>query len=187
MPLVQNMAPILAAMIVAGLAWFLRDQSTRRTAIRARQLELAGTCLDEHAVALAQILDDPTAPTALKKLAISVSDAMNDRTTVRELAEWVTTRPLDAPTQDTEEIRAIEAILAPLRGARPDLVESFGTAVATAVVGASLRWSESAALSELVFPRLMTTPRRDVAIAATATSLRSHGPFSLRPAVAAIA
>lgn len=180
------MYPVLAAAFVAWFVWSLRERSTRANGIRTRQLALAVECLDKHAAALEQILNDPAAPTDLKKLVIAVSDAMSDRAVVEKLVEWGATRPLDPPT-DTESIRAIEAVLAPLRDSRPDLVEYFGIAVVTAVVGASLRWADSAALSELMFPWLMTTPRRDVAIAATATSLRSHGPFSLRPAVAAIA
>ncbi len=186
MHLVQNLSPILCAGIVAGMVWLLREQGTRKTAIRTRQLALAAECLDRHAAALGHILDDPEAPKALKRLAISVSDAMNDREIVGQLAEWASTRPLDPPP-DTEETRAIEAILAPLRIDRPDLVISFTVAVATAVVGASFRWAESAVLSELMFSRLMTTPEREVACAATAIGLRPHGPFSVRPGIPVMA
>lgn len=186
MQLAQNLSPILVAAFVAAIAWSLRVQSARRAVVRARQLALASEILEKHAVALELILDDPTAPVELKKLAIAVSDAMSDRTVVEKIVEWGSARPLDQP-MDTEETRAIDRILAPLRSSRPDLVDSFGTAVVTAVAGASLRWPESAGLFEQVFPRLMTTPGRDVAIAATATSLRPHGPFSVRPAVSAVA
>jgi hypothetical protein len=44
-----------------------------------------------------------------------------------------------------------------------------------------LRWPESAALVEYAFPRLLTTPKRDAAIAVTVTRFRSGVPFSVRP------
>ena len=185
-PFVQSLSPILAASIVAALVWFLREQSTRTTLIRTRQLQQASEFLEIHATALERVLDDPKAPIELKKLVISVSDAMSDRNIVEKLAEWASNRALAQPV-DTDESRAIDDILAPLRSSRPDLVEIFVKVVVTAVAGASLRWPESAAMFEQAFPRLMTTPKCDVAIAATATSLRPLGPFSLRPSVPAMA
>ena len=185
-PLMQSLSPILATAIIAAMAWFLRTQGASKADIRTHQLALAKECLDKHAAALEQILEDPHAPIELKRLTITVSDALSDRTIVAKLAEWGVARPADQP-MDTEETRAIDAILVPLRISHPDLVESFGSLVVTAVAGASLRWPESAVLFAQVFPRLMTTPKRDVAIAATATSLWPNGPFSLKPTVPALA
>lgn len=73
------MPPLLVAAIVAGFACVLREHRARTHMIRMRELALARECLDKHAAALEQILEDPGAPTELKKLAISVSDAMIDR------------------------------------------------------------------------------------------------------------
>jgi hypothetical protein len=184
--LMQSLTPILAAAIVAAIVWFLREQSTRAAMIRTRQLVQASAFLEIHASVLELILDDPDAPIELKKLVISVSDAMSDRNIVEKLAEWASTRALAQPV-DTEESRAIDGILTPLWINRPDLAANFAKVVVTAVTGASLRWPESAALFEQVFPRLMITPKCEVAIAATATSMRSLGPFSLRPTASAMA
>ena len=181
-----DLLPILVAAFMVAIIWFLRTQNARKSATRLQQLRVASECLDKHATALAQILDDPHAPIDLKRLAISVSDAMGDRIVAQKIAAWVSTRPIDQPL-DTEDTRAIDAMLAPLRSSRPDLIEAFSMTVVTAVASASLRWPESTILFEQVFPRLMTTPRRDVAIAATAASLRSNGPFSLRPVAPVLA
>lgn len=184
--MIPNIDPITAAVLVVCVLLFFRLRGVRANQTRISQLTLARECLDRHAAALEQILDDPTAPAELKKLAIEVSDAMNDRAVVKKFFEWGDARAFEAPA-DSEGIQAVEAVLAPLRGERPDLVENFSVAVITAVVAAGLRWADGKALSELLFPRLMAAPKRDVAIAATATSLRFNGPFSVRPATPAIA
>src|SRR5208283_81623 len=119
--MVNDLSPILLAVIVAAFAWFMRMQASQRAAGRTRQLEQAAELLEAHNRALEHLLDDPEAPDELKKLMISFSDAMADRETVKQMAEWASSRPLDQPV-DTEESRAIEGLLAPLRGRRPDLI-----------------------------------------------------------------
>jgi hypothetical protein len=84
-------------------------------------------------------------------------------------------------------MKAVGAAIADLRSRRPDLVEEFDTAILTAVGGANLRWPESAALFESIFPRIVTTPKRDAAIAVTVTRLRPGALFSIRPAPGAVA
>ena len=108
------------------------------------------------------------------------SDVMNERETVRKLTDWATMRKVEQST-DTDETTAISAALETLRRRDPDLADKFDAAVITAVAGASPRWPESAALFETAFPRLMFTPKRDAAVAVTATHLQPGMPYSIKP------
>jgi hypothetical protein len=135
--------------------------------------------LRQHAATLERFLDDPAAPAELKRLLIGCSDAMADKETAEKFVRWAATRPLNEPV-DTEDSRATERALAEMRGHRPDLVDDFATAAFTAVISASLRWPETADSFEKAFPRLVATPRRDVAIACTAISFRTGVPFSIK-------
>lgn len=182
----QDLAPLLAALLVASIAWFVRTQNTARARRRIRQLDQAAELIDVHARMLERFLDDPAAPIALKRVLLACSDAAADRNAVGKLIAWAASRSLHQPV-DTDEIRALADALDYLRTSRPDLAEDFATAVMTAVAGASLRWPENAELFDCAFPRLMTTPRRDVAIAVTAASLRPGIPFSMRHAGTAVA
>jgi hypothetical protein len=181
--LAQDLSPILAMVIGSAAAWYARSQAAARTTDRVRRLNEAADLLDLHARSLERFLDDKAAPVELKRLLLDFSDIMGEREAVVRLAEWASTRPFEEPI-DTEETRVISEAVANLRSHRLDLVERFDAAIITAVAGASLRWPESAALFEAAFPRLVTTPKRDVAIAVTVTRLRTGMPFSLRPPLA---
>jgi hypothetical protein len=126
---------------------------------------------------LERFLDDEAAPSELKHLLIEFSDVMSQPEAVGKLTEWAAGRPFDQPL-DTEETRAVGAMVTALRNRNLDLAGRFDAAVITAVAGASLRWPESAALFDCTFPRLVTTPKRDVAIAVTVTRFRPGMPFS---------
>jgi|SRR5580700_451722 hypothetical protein len=182
----QDLSPILLGAIVAAVAWFVRMQANWQAAKRTRQLAQAAEFLDAHAMALGDFLDDPAAPKRLKRLLIEFSDAMASQDVALKMVEWAIARPLDQQL-DTEATRAVENELAPLRGSRADLVDVFDAAILTAVAGATLRWSESAAMFERAFPRLAAARSRDAAIAATATSFRASIPFSVKSPAAAMA
>jgi hypothetical protein len=184
--LLQNLSPLLAGVIIATVTWFARAQRGARFSRRAEQLKQSKEALEVHAAALERFLDDPAPARELKRLLISVSDAVADRETVMKMTEWFASRSIQEPL-DNEETRLIDRALATLRERRPDLVEDFSTSILTAIVGSCLRWPESAAMIEHAFPRLVTTPKRDVTIAVTATRLRPGAPFSMRPAMPAVA
>lgn len=176
----QDLSPVLGALIIAAVAWYARMNANWRAVKRTRQMEQAAEIMHEQARNLEKFLDDPAAPRELKRLLIEVSDAMGERDVARKIAEWASSRPLDQPV-DTDETRAIGEAIDFMGKTRPDLVESFGTAIFTAVVGASLQWPETAAILEQTLPRLVVTPKHNAAIAATATSFRPGLPFSMRP------
>lgn len=186
MHLTQNLSPVLAALLIATVAWFARTHAGTHACRRLRQLNQAAELLDAHARALERFLDDPAAPDALKRILLSCSDAVADRDALGKLIAWAASRPLEQPA-DTDETRSASDALACLASHRPDLAEDFATAVMTAVAGASLRWPESAALFDSAFARLVATPRRDVAVAVTAAAFRAGAPFSLRHAAPAAA
>jgi hypothetical protein len=179
-------APYLALTLVAAVGWYVRKQRSARSEVRLRQLADAEELLRMHATSLERFLDDPDAPRELKGLLIDFSDSMNEPEVVQNLAEWIAARRLDRPIE-TDEMKAVGAAIAELRSRRPDLVEEFDTAIITAVSGANLRWPESAALFESVFPRIVATQKRDVAIAVTVTRLRPGVLFSIRPTPTAMA
>jgi len=130
-----------------------------------------------------RLLDDPDVPVELKRLVISFSDSMTDQKMVIAMAKWASSRQFDRPhgVHDTEEVRSIEDLLAPLCSRRPDLVEDFGVSVVAAVVGASLRWHESATLIEQAFPRLVAAPQRNMAVVAIASILKPTLSFTMGP------
>jgi|SRR5579862_5443881 len=178
--LVQGLVPILAVAMIAAVAWYFRSRESARTTERTRQLNQAADYLEMHARWLGRFLEDPKPASELKELLLSFSDVMNERETVRKLTEWATTRPFEQSI-DTDETKAIAVALESLRARDADLADKFDAAVISAVAGASFRWPENAKLFETAFPRLMTTPKRDVTIAVTATRLRPGTPFSVRP------
>lgn len=184
--LTQDTTAILIAALISLVALFLRAEVGTRSARRTRQLRQAADMLVLHASALETFLDDRAAPLDLKRLLIDVSDAMANPGVAQKLSEWALSRPFDRPF-DSEDSRAIAAALAALRASRPELVESFDTAILTGVAGASLRWPESAASFEVAFPRLAVTPNRDATIAATAARFRPDVPFGVKPALSAMA
>lgn len=181
-----DLSPLLAAVLVTAVLWFVRDRSHRKNAARVRQLDEAAELLGQHAEATERFLGATVAPRELKALLIEFSDAMADKGVVERMAAWAASRPFKAPVE-SEEADEFSAILARLHESRPDLSEDFAMAILTAAMGASLRWPKSAMLFDQMFPRLATTPKRDVVIAVTATGFRADVPFSLRPAVDAIA
>ena len=141
----QELSPILGILIIAAVAWYVRMDANWRPVKRTRQLEQAAEIMREQARNLEKFLDDPAAPRELKRLLIEVSDAMGERDVAQKIAEWASSRPLNQSV-DTEETRAIGEAIDALGKIRPDLVENFGPAIFTAVVGASLRWPETAAI-----------------------------------------
>ncbi len=185
-PLVQDLSPLLAALLVVTVAWFVRTWAGARSRRRLWELHEAAEFLDTHARALERFLDDPAAPTVLKRLLLSCSDTATDREAVGKLIAWAASRPLDQPA-DMEQVGAASDALTRVAAHRPELAEDFAIAVMTAVAGGSLRWPESAALVDSAFMRLATIPKHDVAIAVTAASLRAGAPFSLRQAAPAAA
>ncbi|WP_158924521.1 hypothetical protein [Acidisphaera sp. S103] len=183
----QILSPALALVIVGAAGWHVCSQRGGRIRVRTRQITEAADLLNKHAHSLEVFLEDETAPAILKDLLVKFSDIMEDKDTVARLTEWVATRPLDQPA-DTDEMKAVSEAMSDLRARNPDLAEKFDVAILTAVAGASLRWTESAALFECTFPRLVTTHKRDVTIAVTVAHLRPGIPFSVKPvAVVAVA
>jgi hypothetical protein len=176
---IQDLSPILLGMIVAAFAWFMRMQASRKSKVSIRQLEQAAELLLVHNSAMERFLDDPDAPSELKKRMISFSDSMTNREVVKQMADWASSRPLTRP-EETDEVRSIEDLLTATGGRRPDLVEDFGVSIVAAVVGAALRWPESAALIEQAFPRLVATPQRSVAVVAAASVLKPALAFPAR-------
>jgi hypothetical protein len=184
--MIQNLSPVLLGIIVAALVWFMRAQAAGRSRICVRQLDQAAELLLLHNGAMERFLDDQDAPIDLKSRVISFSDAMTDRGMVKTMAHWLSSRPLGRPPK-TEEVRSIEDQLTALGVRRPDLVEGFAVAILTAVVGAAMRWPDSAALIEQAFPRLVATPQRDIAVVATASIMRPVLAFARNPTAAAAA
>lgn len=181
-----DLSPLLAAALITVIVWFVRDQSRKKNDERVRQLDEAAQLLDRHAEALERFLSASAPPRELKALLINFSDAMADKGVVEKVAAWAASRPFKAPVE-SQEADELCGLLAKLHTTRPDLSEDFAMAIVTASMGASLRWPKSAALFDQMFPRLATTPKRDVVIAVTATGFRSGVPFSLRPSVDAMA
>ena len=180
----QDLSPFLGAILIAAVIWFIRMNASNRATERVRQLREAAELLGAHTLVLKRFLDDPAPDAELKRLLIWFSDAMVDREIVERLAEWSASRDASRPLEETDESRRIEQSLAFLREKHPTLADDFAMAIFTAAAGACLRWPESAALFDQAFSRLAITPRRHVAIALTAKSLRGDVPFSLRPVMA---
>lgn len=173
------LSPILTVIFVTTIAWFMRKNRNLRIRRRTRQLTQAATYLELHASTMEVFLDHPDVPEELRRLIIEFSDVMDDRNAVARLTEWASKRPFEQPV-DSEEAKALEDKLTTLRNQNPDMADKFAAAVITAIAGASLRWSESAELFECAFPRMVFTHKQDVAVAVTATRLKSRLPFSVR-------
>jgi hypothetical protein len=176
----------LAALLIAAVIWFLRDRARKQNDERVRQLDEAAELLSQHAECVEMFLSAAAAPRELKALLIEFSDAMADKAVVEKMAAWAASRPFKAPVE-SEDADALLAILTQLRDSEPALCDQFTLAIATAAMGASLRWPKTAILFDRIFSRLVTIPEREVVIAVTATGFRSSLPFSLRPTVAAMA
>jgi len=184
--MVQGFSPVLLGIIVAAVVWFMRVQAASKSRAHVRQLDQAAELLSEHNGATERFLDDPDAPADLKRRVISFSDAMTDRGMARTMAEWACSRPLRR-TAKTDDMRSIEDQLTVLGVRRPDLAEDFAVAILAAVVGAALRWPDSAALIEQAFPRLVATPQRDMAVVATAAVMKPALVFAMKPVAAGVA
>jgi hypothetical protein len=181
----QDLSPFLAAIMVATVAWFFRTKANDRAAERNSQLEEAARLLNFHAETLERFLASAMPDAELKRLLIWFSDSMADRNIVRKLTQWSASRDFARPLEDTEETRHIMKSINFLREHHPDLADDFSASIFSAAAGACLRWPESAAMFGQAFSRIVTTPRRDLVIAITATNLRPDLPFSLGPALTA--
>lgn len=166
--------PFLLAGLAAAVIALLRANAQAAASTRTSQLEQAAALLTVHAWRMERFLEDPGAPPELRRLLVAVSNAMTDRQVVRDITQWLASRPLgwsaDSPEADT-----LTRGLNVLREQEPVLADDFTIAVVTVVTGASLRWPESAALFDRVAMRIAATPRRDLAIAVSATGLRAGG------------
>ncbi len=167
-----DLAPALAAILVAAVAWFIRTQSRSRHEIRIAQLHEATALIHQQAEAAERVLTSPAVPSDLKALLIAFSDAMADRASVEKWALWAASRPSYAPIE-LAGTEALAAQLATLRHAHAELAEDFTTSIFSAAIGASLRWPETARRFDRTFPHLLTTPRRDVVMAVAATGFQS--------------
>lgn len=181
-----DLSPYLAVILVSAVLWFLRSRSRERHLARVRQLDEAAELLDQHAEALERFLAAPAAPRELKTLLIEFSDVMADREIVEKTAAWAASRPFRQPVE-SYEADVLFAHFSSLRESRPDLADDFTLAIVTASMGATLRWPASAMLFDRMYPRIAATPKREVAIAVTATSFRAEMPISMRPPIAAAA
>jgi hypothetical protein len=171
----SDLAPALAAILVAAVAWFIRTQSRARHETRVAQLRQATALIHQQAEASERFLASPAAPIDLKALLVAFNDAMADRASVEKWAIWAASRPSYAPIE-LAGTEALAAQLATLRHEHAELAEDFTTAVFSAAMGASLRWPETAKLFDRMFPHLLTTPGRDVVMAVTATGFQSAAP-----------
>lgn len=176
--------PTLLAVIIAAAAWYRRMDLAWRANRRTRQLRQAADMLAVHERSLAEFLDDPGAPVALKRLLIQVSDALSDRVVMGRVSEWAAARLADEPPTLSDEAAEIDAQLTALRGPHPGLADKFDICLLAGIAGGCLRWPETAARFDVAFPNLAVVPRRDATIAATAAGFRVDIPFSLKPKVA---
>ena len=183
MSTINGLAPILAGVIIAAAIWCARVLAGSRSRGRIRQLEQAAELLLVHNHLLERFLDAPGAPAELKRLAISFSDSMTNRQMVKKIAEWASKRPFDRAeeVEETEEVRSLQGLLSRMGRENPDLVEDFAVLIVTAVVGAALRWDDSATLIETAFPRLVATPQRDMAVVAAASIFKPALSLATRP------
>jgi hypothetical protein len=181
----QNLSPILIAVIIAAVFWFVRTKAGSQAAERVRQLSEAAELLKAHSVALGRFLDAPQPDAELKRLLVWFSDAMADRAVVEKLTRWSATRDFAQPLEETEETVLIQKSWNFLRDRCPDLGEDFSVAIFTAAAGACLRWPESAVMFDRAFSRIATAPKRHLVIAMAAKNFRSDIPFSLGPALTA--
>jgi hypothetical protein len=186
MDIIQDFSPILVGTVVVALVWCVRARAARKSDAATHHLEQAAELLLVHNAAMGRFLDDPDAPSDLKRRMILFSDAMTDRKLVKAMAEWMCSRSL-GQSPDTEDVRSIKDHLTAIGGRRPDLVEDFAVGILTSVVGASMRWSDSAAMIEQAFPRLLATPQRDIAVVATASIAKPALAFAMKPMAAAMA
>jgi hypothetical protein len=181
-----NSLPILGAVMFAGVAWFVRMRAEWQSIKRTKQFENAAEMLMIHARFLQRFLDDPKAPVTLKRVLIEMSDAMMHREIAQKLSDWALSHSFDQPL-DTDDTRAIEDALVPLRVSAPDLAECFDLATMAAVAAACFQWIDSTALSERIFSRLVVSPKRDATIVATTVNFRPGMPFRATSAVPALA
>jgi hypothetical protein len=182
MSFLHDLSPAVAALAACGAIWALRNRTHGRAATRARQLQESAALLDAHANRMARFLAADAPDAELKCLAISFSDAMDQRKVVARLAAWASSHQVGKDGNS-----AHRTMLNALRAISPDLADEFRTAIMTAAMGACLRWPESAVHFERIFATLATIPRSEITIAAAAGRLREPVPFSMRPGVPAMA
>lgn len=135
---------LIAAVAVAIMLFFgalLADARRMRGIHEEATLRAATSALREHYDALRR-LDDHAMPSELIDLALSMSKLVNDRRAVDIVVDALRTVSV-ANDADEDEAR-VAALFRDLARNRPDLAQSFVTAVVTAMAAAVCRWPHSA-------------------------------------------
>lgn len=152
---VGGLLPWLAALgclggLVAARAW-----ASAHSEARARQLEQAAELLHAHAEAMARVLDSPMLSDTAKGALVALSDGMGDRQVVLHVARRVAAGSLfeGGAVADADAGADREAFRA-----HPELRDDFHVAFTSLLVGAMLRWPDTAALLGQVTARVAVRP-----------------------------
>jgi hypothetical protein len=133
--------PWLATIVAIAIAiWTVRMKRRTASQQRIRRLELAAELLREHAITLDAFLGDPAAPQVLKWALLTLSDAMDDKDIVKEIAKQLSKA---APPQ-TESGIALRNEFEALMSRSPTLAEAFTRSLTLCLCAGLLRWPETA-------------------------------------------
>jgi hypothetical protein len=175
-----DIVAVIAGMNMLALLLTRRKRSRERTERRLSQLSDAALLLRKHGASLEKFLSDPDSPDDLKSVLIGFSDAMADETGASAIAERFCDLRSERPPISQEGLALIEA-LAGLRSWRPDLADTFTSAIGSAIAAGFLRWPKAAQSLESIAARFVADPNREVVAAAEGARLRTGFRFGMKP------
>ena len=180
----QAGAMLLGASIVRVMAWAASYHG--RLLRRTKQVLHANELLREHYENLEKFVNDDRVPADLKKMLIGFSDACSDKTLACELVKSMLEN--DKPKHSSFEVNEIMQSVDDLHGRYPELAALFDQAISCALMAMILRWDETAEMFDQLVSRLVSNPRREIALAARVAqseqlqSPQVYGPGHLVPA-----
>ena len=134
---------------------------------RTRQIFLAAEMLEQHYEALNIFLSDNDAPFALQKMLIWFSDASADHEAACALTKEIIENSYELKDISPTVQRLLEE-MDNLCAAKPELFNVMQICLNAGMMATFLRWQETASMFEQLVTRGTSSPRRELALAASA-------------------
>lgn len=160
---------VVAAISIASAIATVMHEVRMRARRRTGELQAAFGAIERHYETVTEIIEDPALPDALQDTLMAVTVMISDRQQTNLFvtnflsADGAKQRKL--PSNTTNEIER-------LRSSRPELVEKYGLALMSGIVGAILRWPETARRYAEFSAALAGTGQKEVKIASRVAELK---------------
>ncbi|MFC0411002.1 hypothetical protein [Roseomonas elaeocarpi] len=142
------------------LGWLVR--SRRSAERRTRDLRDAAAYLQDHYTALEMVLRNNQVSSEIKNFVVELSDMLEEERLAKELLIHWSTDPETSPRPGSNGM-FVEQLLN-LAVEDPAAYADVMQCVSAGLLGATLRWPETAPYFQAVAARLATQPRADVAV-----------------------